>query len=145
MPKSGTKIVMAIRFGSEGTRGAVQMVSELAARHHSSGFVKVMTIFVGNLSFKAEEEDLRGVFAEYGAVKQIKIPVDRETGRKRGFAFVELESESDEQKAIDELDGANWMGRDLRVNKAQPRQAAGGGGGGRASSGAGSRNPMSRR
>ncbi|MFS8854947.1 RNA-binding protein, partial [Synechococcus sp. H55.2] len=74
-----------------------------------------MTIFVGNLSFKASEEDLRLVFAEYGTVKQIKLPVDRETGRKRGFAFVELENEADEQKAIDELDGATWMGRDLRV------------------------------
>ncbi|MCJ2543814.1 RNA recognition motif domain-containing protein [Thermostichus vulcanus] len=90
-----------------------------------------MTIFVGNLSFKASEEDLRLVFAEYGAVKQIKLPVDRETGRKRGFAFVELEDEADEQKAIDELDGATWMGRDLRVNKALPRQAGAGGGGGR--------------
>ncbi|MFS8857872.1 RNA-binding protein [Synechococcus sp. H55.7] len=86
-----------------------------------------MTIFVGNLSFKASEEDLRLVFAEYGTVKQIKLPVDRETGRKRGFAFVELENEADEQKAIDELDGATWMGRDLRVNKAMPRQASAGG------------------
>ncbi len=81
-----------------------------------------MTIFVGNLSFKASEQDLHGVFAEYGVVKQIKLPVDRETGRKRGFAFVELENEDDEQKAIEELDGATWMGRDLRVNKAQPRR-----------------------
>jgi RNA recognition motif-containing protein len=86
-----------------------------------------MTIFVGNLSFKASEEDLRLVFAEYGTVKQIKLPVDRETGRKRGFAFVELENEADEQKAIDELDGATWMGRDLRVNKALPRQTGAGG------------------
>ncbi|MFS8867630.1 RNA recognition motif domain-containing protein [Synechococcus sp. H65.1] len=83
-----------------------------------------MTIFVGNLSFKASEEDLRRVFAEYGTVKQIKMPVDRETGRKRGFAFVELENEADEQKAIEELDGATWMGRDLRVNKALPRQVS---------------------
>ena len=83
-----------------------------------------MTIFVGNLSFKASEEDLRLVFSEYGTVKQIKIPVDRETGRKRGFAFVELENEADEQKAIEELDGATWMGRDLRVHKALPRQAS---------------------
>ncbi len=86
-----------------------------------------MTIFVGNLSFKASEEDLRLVFSEYGTVKQIKLPVDRETGRKRGFAFVELENEADEQKAIDDLDGATWMGRDLRVNKAMPRQAGAGG------------------
>lgn len=92
-----------------------------------------MTIFVGNLSFKASEEDLRLVFAEYGTVKQIKLPVDRETGRKRGFAFVELENEADEQKAIDELDGATWMGRDLRVNKALPRQTSAGSRDGRSS------------
>lgn len=90
-----------------------------------------MTIFVGNLSFKASEEDLRLVFAEYGTVKQVKLPVDRETGRKRGFAFVELENEADEQKAIDELDGATWMGRDLRVNKALPRQTGSSGRNGR--------------
>ncbi|MDX2270563.1 MAG: RNA-binding protein [Cyanobacteriota bacterium] len=100
-----------------------------------------MTIFVGNLSFKASEEDLRDVFAEYGGVKQIKLPVDRETGRKRGFAFVELENEADEQKAIDELDGANWMGRDLRVNKAQPRQMDGGGGGRESRGGGGGYRP----
>ncbi len=87
-----------------------------------------MTIFVGNLSFKANEEDVRSVFAEYGAVVQVKLPLDRETGRKRGFAFVDLDSEAAEQKAIDDLDGATWMGRDLRVNKAQPRQSNGGGG-----------------
>lgn len=83
-----------------------------------------MTIFVGNLPFKASEEDLKNVFADYGEVKTVKLPVDRETGRKRGFAFVELVEENDEQKAIDDLDGANWMGRDLRVNKAYPRQDA---------------------
>jgi RNA recognition motif-containing protein len=90
-----------------------------------------MTIFVGNLSFKATEEDLREVFADYGAVKQVKLPIDRETGRKRGFAFVEMETEAQETAAIEALDGAEWMGRDLRVNKAQPRQVGGGGGGGR--------------
>ncbi len=97
-----------------------------------------MTIFVGNLPFKASEEDLKNVFADYGEVKTVKLPVDRETGRKRGFAFVELVEENDEQKAIDDLDGANWMGRDLRVNKAYPRQDArpqGGGGGDRGGGG----------
>lgn len=84
-----------------------------------------MTIYVGNLSFQATEEDLREVFAEYGEVKRISLPVDRETGRKRGFAFVEMADESHEDKAISELDGAEWLGRELRVNKARPRSESG--------------------
>jgi RNA recognition motif-containing protein len=81
-----------------------------------------MTIFVGGLSFQATQEDLSEVFAEYGTVQSVKIPVDRETGKPRGFAFVEMSSETEEAAAIEELDGAEWMGRDLRVNKAQPRE-----------------------
>ncbi|NJL99186.1 MAG: RNA-binding protein [Synechococcaceae cyanobacterium RM1_1_27] len=91
-----------------------------------------MTIFVGNLSFKADEESIKAFFSQYGEIKQVKLPLDMETGRKRGFAFVEFEDESNEQAAIDKLDGTSWMGRDLRVNKAEPRgsrPAAGGGGG----------------
>lgn len=80
-----------------------------------------MTIYVGNLSFKATEADITDVFAEYGAVKQVKVPVDRETGRMRGFAFVEMSSDAEEQAAIGDLDGAEWMGRTLKVNKARPR------------------------
>jgi RNA recognition motif-containing protein len=80
-----------------------------------------MTIFVGNLSFKADEEAIKEYFSQYGSVKQVKLPLDMETGRKRGFAFVEFENESQEQEAIDKLDGTSWMGRDLRVNKAEPR------------------------
>ena len=81
-----------------------------------------MTIYVGNLSYEVTQDDLKQVFAEYGNVKRVNIPTDRETGRVRGFAFVELEEETDEEKAIDELDGAEWMGRDMRVNKAKPRE-----------------------
>ncbi|MEM1311392.1 MAG: RNA-binding protein [Cyanobacteria bacterium P01_D01_bin.71] len=86
-----------------------------------------MTIYVGNLSFQAGEDDLREVFAEYGEVKRISLPTDRETGRKRGFAFVEMADEAHEDTAISELDGAEWLGRELRVNKARPRNESGGG------------------
>lgn len=80
-----------------------------------------MSIYVGNLSFDATQEDLNQVFSEYGSVKSVKVPTDRETGRVRGFAFVEMGAESEEQAAIDALDGAEWMGRTLKVNKARPR------------------------
>lgn len=86
-----------------------------------------MTIYIGNLSFEAEEEDLRSIFEEYGTVSRISMPKDRETGRKRGFAFVDMESESDEDKAIEELDNAEWMGRVIKVNKAKPKENRGGG------------------
>jgi RNA recognition motif-containing protein len=88
-----------------------------------------MTIYVGNLSFDAEVEDLRHLFSSYGAVNTCSLPLDRETGRKRGFAFVEMASAQDESKAIDDLQGVEWMGRAIRVNKAEPRPSAGGGGG----------------
>lgn len=81
-----------------------------------------MTIYVGNLSFQATEEDVREVFGDYGTVSRVSLPMDRETGRKRGFAFVDLSSEAEEDAAIAELDGAEWMGRDLKVNKAKPRE-----------------------
>jgi RNA recognition motif-containing protein len=89
-----------------------------------------MTIYVGNLSFQAEREDLLDLFSQYGEVRQCSLPLDRETGRKRGFAFVELDSDASEQKAIDDLQNVEWMGRMIRVNKATPREAGGGGGGG---------------
>jgi hypothetical protein len=92
-------------------------------------FKHFMTIYVGNLSFDAEVEDLQSLFAEYGAVRKCSLPLDRDTGRKRGFAFVEMASEGDEQKAIDDLQNVEWMGRMIRVNKAEPRPAASGGGG----------------
>ncbi|MEO1002879.1 MAG: RNA-binding protein [Cyanobacteria bacterium J06638_7] len=87
-----------------------------------------MTIYVGNLSFQAEREDLVDLFAQYGEVRQCSLPLDRETGRKRGFAFVELTQDADEQKAIDDLQDVEWMGRMIRVNKATPREGGGGGG-----------------
>jgi RNA recognition motif-containing protein len=98
-----------------------------------------MTIYVGNLSYRATEEDLRTVFAEYGTIKRIVLPMDRETGRMRGFAFVDMSEDAQEESAIAELDGAEWMGRQLRVNKAKPREENGGGGGGYRRNGAGVR------
>jgi RNA recognition motif-containing protein len=89
-----------------------------------------MTIYVGNLSFEAEREDLIDLFATYGQVRQCSLPLDRETGRKRGFAFVELADADSEQRAIDDLQDVEWMGRMIRVNKATPREGGGGGGGG---------------
>ena len=86
-----------------------------------------MSIYVGNLSYEVNQEDLNEVFNEYGTVKRVHIPSDRETGRKRGFAFVEMESEADEDKAIEALDGAEWMDRVLKVNKARPRENRSGG------------------
>ncbi|MBD2438168.1 RNA-binding protein [Nostoc sp. FACHB-110] len=81
-----------------------------------------MSIYVGNLSYEVTQDALNSVFAEYGSVKRIQIPTDRETGRLRGFAFVEMGSDAEETAAIDALDGAEWMGRDLKVNKAKPRE-----------------------
>lgn len=77
-----------------------------------------MSIYVGNLSYEASKEDLTQVFAEYGTVKRVHLPTDRKTGNMRGFAFVEMESEADESKAIEALNGAAWMDRTLKVNKA---------------------------
>ena len=81
-----------------------------------------MSIYVGNLSYDVTEDDLTEAFGEYGSVKRVQIPTDRDTGRKRGFAFVEMEDEANEDKAIEALDGAEWMGRNMKVNKARPRE-----------------------
>ncbi|MGF1486992.1 MAG: RNA recognition motif domain-containing protein [Prochloraceae cyanobacterium] len=81
-----------------------------------------MSIYVGNLSYEVTEEDLTTVFAEYGTVKRVYLPVDRETGRMRGFGFVEMSTEDEENSAIETLDGATWMGRNMKVNKARPRE-----------------------
>jgi RNA recognition motif-containing protein len=89
-----------------------------------------MSIYIGNLSYEVNEADLTAVFAEYGSVKRVQLPTDRETGRMRGFGFVEMDTETEEQSAIDALDGAEWMGRDLKVNKAKPRENRGSFGGG---------------
>ncbi|MCK8782760.1 RNA-binding protein, partial [Rhizobium sp. NTR19] len=94
-----------------------------------------MSIYVGNLSYEVTQDALSAVFAEYGSVKRVQLPTDRETGRLRGFAFVEMSSEDEETKAIEALDGAEWLGRDLKVNKAKPKEDRGGSFGGNRSGG----------
>jgi len=86
-----------------------------------------MSIYVGNLSYDVTENDLTGVFAEYGNVVRVLLPTDQETGRQKGFAFVEMVSDVEEAIAIAELDGYEWMGRSLKVNKAKPKEDRGGG------------------
>ena len=90
-----------------------------------------MSIFVGNLPFRAEQEDVIELFAQFGEVTNCALPLERDTGRKRGFAFIEMADESTEEAAIEGLQGAELMGRPLRINKAEPRGSAprrGGGG-----------------
>ena len=90
-----------------------------------------MSIYVGNLSYEVTSEDLNEVFTEYGTVNRVHIPTDRDTGRVRGFAFVEMGTEAEEDKAIETLNDAQWMGRALKVNKAKPRENRSSYGGGR--------------
>ena len=87
-------------------------------------------LYVGNLSFKTTEADLSAAFSPYGTVARATIVTDRETGRARGFAFVEMGSASEAQAAIDGLDGKNLDGRQIQVNVARPREDRGGSGGG---------------
>ena len=89
-----------------------------------------MTIYVGNLVYDVTTDDLKEVFAEYGTVSRVYLPVDRETGKMRGFGFVEMSSDDEEAIAIETLDGAEWMGRQMKVNKARPKEDNFGGGGG---------------
>ncbi len=86
-----------------------------------------MSIFVGNLPFRAEQEDVAELFAPYGEVVNCSLPLERDTGRKRGFAFIEMADAEMETRAIDGLQGAELMGRPLRINKAEPRSGGGGG------------------
>ncbi len=90
-------------------------------------------IFVGNLSFSSTEDSVRGLFEAYGTVERVSIITDRETGRSRGFAFVEMPNDEESERAINALNGADFGGRKLNVNEARPREERpfGGGGGGR--------------
>lgn len=80
-----------------------------------------MNIYVGNLDFNLTEAELQQVFAEYGEVVSVKIVKDRETGRAKGFGFVEMADDSDAKTAIEELEGAEIRGRNIRVNEARPK------------------------
>ena len=86
-----------------------------------------LRIYVGNLSYSSSEEDVRQLFAAYGEVLSCSLPTERDTGRARGFGFVEMSNE-DAQRAISALDGQDLGGRNLRVNEARPRGEGGGGG-----------------
>jgi RNA recognition motif-containing protein len=91
----------------------------------------VKNIFVGNLSFSTTEDELRQMFEAYGQVDRVSIMTDRDTGRSRGFGFVEMTSNEDGEKAITALNGSQTGGRTLNVNEARPKtERAGGGGGG---------------
>ena len=85
-------------------------------------------IYVGNLPFSATESEVRDIFAQHGTVESVALPTDRETGRPRGFGFVEM-PQADAQRAMQALNGHNMGGRPLRVNEAQDRPRTGGGGG----------------
>ena len=90
-------------------------------------------IFVGNLSFSSSEDAVRGLFEVYGTVDKVSIITDRETGRSRGFAFVEMPNDEEAERAINAMNGAEFGARKLNVNEARPREERpfGGGGGGR--------------
>lgn len=90
-------------------------------------------IFVGNLNFNTGEDELRQMFEQYGQVDRVSIMTDRDTGRSRGFGFVEMTNAEDGEKAIAALNGTQMGGRTLNVNEARPKaeRAGGGGGGGR--------------
>jgi cold-inducible RNA-binding protein len=87
-------------------------------------------IYCGNLSFQTTQDELRALFAPHGEVTDLHMVMDRETGRPRGFAFIEMATEEQARAAIKALDGASAGGRNLKVNEAQAREERGGGGGG---------------
>jgi RNA recognition motif-containing protein len=87
-------------------------------------------LYVGNLSYSVTEADLREVFAEGGNVAEVKVVLDRDTGRPRGFAFVEMETDADAAKAMEVLNGRDVQGRAINVSEARERSGGGGGGGG---------------
>jgi len=94
-------------------------------------------VFVGNLDFRTTKDEVQTLFSQIGAIKDVFFPTDRESGRPRGFAFVEFQSEEDAQKAIERFNGYEFSGRALRVNPAEDRPRGGSGGGGRPRGGGG--------
>jgi RNA recognition motif-containing protein len=91
------------------------------------GFEMAKNIYVGNLIWECTADDLLALFQEHGAVARAQVITDRETGRSRGFGFVEMENDAEAQKAIDALNGTEYNGRPLTVNEARPREERGGG------------------
>jgi len=91
----------------------------------------VKKLYVGNLPFSTTQDELQGMFERFGSVASAAVIMDRETGRSRGFGFIEMEEASAADEAIRELDNSDFGGRSLRVNEANDRRGGGGGGGGR--------------
>jgi RNA recognition motif-containing protein len=96
-----------------------------------------MKLYVGNLSFNTTNQDLNDLFGAVGTVESVNIIEDRETGRSRGFGFVEMASQAEGENAIAQLNGKEVGGRELKVNEAKPQESRGGGGGGRGGYGGG--------
>jgi cold-inducible RNA-binding protein len=99
----------------------------------------LMKIYVGNLSFNTTEAELNELFSQHGEVTEVSVITDRETGRSRGFGFVEMKDDNAARNAISALEGTDLGGRRLTVNEARPRPAGGGGGGGNRGGGGGGR------
>ncbi|MEP7342912.1 MAG: RNA-binding protein [Acidobacteriota bacterium] len=89
-----------------------------------------MKLYVGNLSFQTTDEDLQGLFAQAGSVESVSLVTDRDTGRSRGFGFIEMGSKAEGEAAISQFNGTEVHGRSLTVNEAKPRENRNGGGGG---------------
>ena len=87
-------------------------------------------LYVGNLPYSVDQDALQNAFSQCGTVDSVNVIMDRDTGQSKGFAFVEMSSDSEAQKAIQELNGTNIGGREIKVNEAKPRAPRGGGGGG---------------
>ena len=96
-----------------------------------------MNIYVANIPWKATEEQLKQLFSEYGEVSSAKIIMDKVTQRSRGFGFVEMADDTAGKSSIDQLNGADFLGKNLVVNEARPREEGSGGGGGRSNRGGG--------
>jgi len=98
----------------------------------------VKNIFVGNLAFGTTEDSVRSLFAQYGTIERVSVVTDRDTGRSRGFGFVEMTDATEANRAIESLDGRELDGRQLKINEARPKEDrgfSGGGYGGRGNSG----------
>ncbi|MCB9853423.1 MAG: RNA-binding protein [Phycisphaerales bacterium] len=96
-------------------------------------------LYVGNLSYDVKGQDLEQLFSEHGTVDSASVIMDRDTGRSKGFGFVEMSSDDEARSAISALDGHDFQGRALKVNEAKPKASMGGGGGGGHRGGGGSR------
>jgi len=115
-------------MGYMATIGYIIQPKTTGSRNFNS-ILRRMNIYVGNLSYKVSDQELEEVFEEFGEVISAKVIKDRETGRSKGFGFVEMANDEDAQTAIEELDGAEISGRAVKVNKARPKETAGNKGG----------------